>query len=1408
MILSVSNKIVLVLTCFCCIGYGVDNAVGDYLKVFDDGCSFEFSDKIDHEMYSWPRTLLSYPVKFETPIKANSLVLINKGTGREVLFQLSDVKLDNKKLVFAKVNFFSDLPQGGSRSFELRKGISRLKAAGKIKISDNRSNIEVDAGSLSLRVPKSQVVRKGKKVPGPVFGVKRDKGWIGTSEIISPKLEIERLDVETVEQGDLFASFRFKYTFKQGQSYTAYIKVIYDYDFIEFSEEMTGLTKQDNVVLEMKWTGYHPNRRFTVNVYYGFDTDQWHPIDKPIITNDMYEDPKWDPGFNEDPAKEMVITLLNYSGNGVREASPIVSFWDDRPGGQELGVFVLDHVRWQDHQYMVWQPSNLLKVRFRYADDILYWTWPLINGTRSTGINLVPAEDTQKRVVDFCEKVVRTEKKGLTSHAVFKAEEMRMRYNQILLQQYGRLSLNRVKDWVLEYPAEARQAKKVFKEGPAKSADDFEDRLFRSSFVFYPVGLNIVPGVNAIQHMFVYNWAADGYNTFHDQMTKKQRERCTALMLLGAYVTAGEELSPMITCVGGCPNMASEGVCVPIIMSFLFPEHPMAQEWRDKYEKHMELTGEYFTRPDVPAYESKGGRWTESLSAYNWTFMRAVGFACDTGIMADGKNRMPNPWTAMKGRWLVDMLSAPIYNPNPYWRRSFGTGIKRPTPLASDWKPGMELSGDYGFQRQYPAHGAHGSGTSTPMYIDAWALGHQLHRYEPLTAEHIFWASGGVAGEEVGKGGLRSNSDWDTWRRGHYHKNSGTNPHLKSCKYTGHGIVLRAGVDTPEELSIHLGQIDRGPNYRWGLCGEGAAGSIYFFANGKPYTGHEHQSVGDRATQATDGVTTFGVMKGKSYKSIGMNVLEKPLYDFGIAQFAEVVSRKGPSAYSWPKYLGRSIMLVGTDYFIIYDHCPGHLFRNLSRFSWFTAKDLEFPNLFFLKPMSNRHDSWTELTTSMSKGFHRDFYSGRFSVNGVSSGMVLVTHKDDVNMPGVSAEELPFLENDKLRDYSYNEIGRKLPNGVFDVETPSSKDRFFRDDQEIDYAGDGYTFKGTAGVVRHYNDGSVGLALFKGTKIGSDGVVLEVADAEIGISAKYNDANGIKGNYKAAESTQLNIRLSKVSVERGGLRFYVDGKQLKCSLKADALNITLPKGDHQWELCLQKPEPIKPIIMRTENFSAGAKLFYKAVESAEFYVIELSYDNGAKWERIAKAASTTYKLKNLTNGVKVHVRVLAGNSNQLSKPSNECPIYVTDQSPLPPDGLSLKVSKYKVKVQWGQVLGVSGYRLYRRKAGDKEFKQIYAGRRNFFIDDNVPGIVPPCKIPGIEENALLDMDNITVYEYAVACANGNGVGNKSNSESTDPRGWLVWQPDTKEPGYKRTSAYWLPPYVDEKESPPEYYPGN
>ena len=73
-------------------------------------------------------------------------------------------------------------------------------------------------------------------------------------------------------------------------------------------------------------------------------------------------------------------------------------------------------------------------------------------------------------------------------------------------------------------------------------------------------------------------------------------------------------------------------------------------------------------------------------------------------------------------------------------------------------------------------------------------------------------------------------------------------------------------------------------------------------------------------------------MKNGTFCNIGMNELVAPLYDLEIAQMAEVRSAEGKDSFAWPEYVSRSILLVGTDYFLIYDQ-TGTNWRAFNRFS-------------------------------------------------------------------------------------------------------------------------------------------------------------------------------------------------------------------------------------------------------------------------------------------------------------------------------------------------------------------------------------------------------------------------------------------------------------------------------------------
>lgn len=131
-------------------------------------------------------------------------------------------------------------------------------------------------------------------------------------------------------------------------------------------------------------------------------------------------------------------------------------------------------------------------------------------------------------------------------------------------------------------------------------------------------------------------------------------------MLISAYINTLEAMNTIRTSLAGTANMAADGWAVPGQMSFLYPEHPMAKEWADFFEKTLEIYGIFYTRPEVKAFESKGGRWVESLGIYNWAFLRPTSATNIALKEFDGKNRFAGKYMAQRGHWMLDMMTAPI----------------------------------------------------------------------------------------------------------------------------------------------------------------------------------------------------------------------------------------------------------------------------------------------------------------------------------------------------------------------------------------------------------------------------------------------------------------------------------------------------------------------------------------------------------------------------------------------------------------------------------------------------------------------------------------------------------------------------------------------------------------------------
>lgn len=1302
----------------------------------------ELVDRIKFPVYSWTPTLLSYPVKFAGAFKPEKLVLLD-GEGKQVPVQWSEVGKDR-----ATLNFISDLPSGGVKTFTLQNGVPEKFAT---------------PAMLSAAFPKTEkFAAPVHEAPGPFSMLKKPDGkrGFGVSTLRSPKLGIASVESKVTDDGPLFKRVSVEYAFENGGKYTVVMRFVKDYDFFDFDEDITGIGKDAQVKMIVKWQDFPLDYRFGTESHFIFDDlkGPWPGIDEQIVLGGISEEPHWCSTTFEDVSKEMYMYLSPYCGNSVRELFPCMSFW--QKDGDEIGIFVRDYEKWRDPEYGIWQPTHDLMVRFAYKDKVLDWIFPVSEGGRSCGINYQPAAKGEafanERWTSYPKHIPRIAASGRFIY------NDRIRYNQFLSQLYGPQSLDRVKDWVLTYSGTMPKVK-LPPLNKYKSADDFEKSVLSSSFMFYPLGQNSWPGVNSIDHRFVYGSLLEGYLQFMPRLSEEKQERINAVLLYAAYLLTGEAMHPVLNSLAGCPNMAADGWTVPALISYLFPDHPRSKEWRDHFQKYWAVSTVFFTRPDVKTYDSAGGRWTESLGIYNIAHLNPTMPAQAVGYVTDGINRIANHATALRAHWMTQAVSSPVLNPNPAWRTDWRKG--QPTP--------PDLTGVKPL-RQNPSIGAHGMGSTQPVPAAMRYVGYFLRNYDPMASEYLLNADATNWRERT-----RSTDVEGTFLAEKIGDNKGTDPELESGKFTGYGINFRYGVGTDKEVFLYLSQVDDGPNYRWGNSSIGSTGALYYTAANKVWTGHEIESTGDHYSNDADGHTNFGVMKNQAYRSVGHNVLEAPFFDLGVAQLGTLKPRKGEDAYASPEYVSRSLMLVGGDYFLLQDVALSNV-RGM-RFSWFIPRDGEYPDFFFLSPSQARPDHWQEVTTRVSKGFYRDHQGG-------GCHQVIVSHrKGELKLPEYTRIKIPFLSVpiDNLRPRK-----RQYQNQVFKVETPESSDVILRYSKKFDYEEKNLAFKGDAGVVRRGKDGSLELACFGEGKLSADGVGMEV-DSENAAASVVLRNGAVSGRIVVCGDKPAKIKFN-FGEAKG--KFYLDG--------VEHASDEFAPGKYFYEYTASLPTPSRPAIVRTENVSGGAKVFFNASNAADKYTLEVSSDNGATWKAAASGKASPLTVSGLENGKKAHLRVVGANAEKSSRPSKPYPLYVTSGTPEHPDGLLLELADGAATATWGECLGVTNYSLYRRVKGSDKWEKIYSGMERTFTD-RAPELVKPCRLPGSVYNKAPYSGK--VYEYCVAAANANGEGEKSEAVNSDPTSWLNWQPPVPLK-FRRRSEFTRPPYSKPGEEPPLFYP--
>jgi hypothetical protein len=1322
---------------------------------------FILSDPLEHPFYWWPRTLLSYPIEFHQPVELDRLMLSRTDTGERISIQFSEVVQGHDGLKSATLNFFSDLPSGAHREFVLSVADSPSPSKPQVSEVHEGNTIVLDSGVVRVRIPASQVVRGD--APGPIMQLSRGGKWIGSSVLEFDGDKVTRISTTRAEQGPLFIAYEVHYESEGGSHYIARVQCNGGLDFVRLQENMEGMRPEVRGTFTSNWTGFAvthrqaPNHPFPLpDKVLTYEDYAWEKIDEPWTKPDVRfgsSRPIYPEAF---PAGQLPIILGIYEpAPGNTTIGTWANYWD-RHSGDALGIFIDDVTDWQDHEFAYEVESSTLQVRSYYQDGKFFWKWPLTAGRRSTCIAFYD-HIKDKEAMQALERASQPiNQDGLTyqvplsftSHALF------------LENRYGTLNLNQVKDWVLDYPDGARRPAVIFSGGQIKTAAELERSIMTSPFVCTlpatgtrqmdghgPIPGRSIVNFSPVPSRQIQGWWIDGFNRLSTSMSERQRARLTAMYLFTAYVLAGDDFMPQVPMLSGHPNYFADVKSAAPAMSFLFPDHPMASAWADMWQKCVALNTRYNTRPSVKAWNADGGRWTEDIGTYVWAFLRP---SLRTEFLLrkyDGVERFATPQLAEMADWLVNALSAPFNGENKEGFQSL---------LAADhgreW--GVVGPGE-GPRRVYPPIGAHSEQRIPPRSL--WYLGTCLQRYAPLAAEHAMWASRPTDQDAESQPGNEPPWDDIIYRVA---ENRGTNPHLRSRKHTGYGVVLRAAVGTPEELSIHLQQIDQGPNYRWGWAAEGGCGLIYFFAAGKAYSFNGSEDVGDRRDQDTDFCTNFGVFKDGVFRSIGENVLSRPFYNLGAGQFAEILPREAPSQDSTPEYVSRSILLVGHDYFVVYDAVVNQSI--VHRLSWFVRRGSELPSiqLVYGASANDRETQRTDHQTDATTGVWFD---------GVGDSMAVVSHRKDVQVQATG-------------------FGCR-------VQVAGATDLIFRSPAPVRFSDGTTVFEGTAGLIRTAS-GKTEFALFHGTLIGVSGITFSVEDTDLGVGGSIVAGQAPSGEYHAPRPSSVRIAMASLSDKT---TFYVDGEARTARRESGTLVIDLLAGSHHWELTDTLPVPIAPHVVRTENNAGGARVVIAPVASATQYRLELSQDNGATWSKISMQNQPQIELSGISDGQKVHVRAVALNSMHESPPGPEYPVYVTNQAPIYPDGLHVDLTGGAATVTWGEVLGTSEYRLYVRSKGEKEFRPLYRGRDRVFVDKRTD--IEACNpIPGKSIRAM----HGEIFEYAIAAANGNGESAMSRIADTDPASWRNWDPRPGE-RFRRVYNYapGSPPSATEF---PRYYP--
>lgn len=936
---------------------------------------------------------------------------------------------------------------------------------------------------------------------------------------------------------------------------------------------------------------------------------------------------------------------------------PRVSIWDQR------------YVAYIDKEKECW--TGLLLHDLEYYDDGKYAIW---GSNYALAFILKP----EKWIAPITEG-----KRAFMN--VFCVDKTPETLGTLYLRYYSLMHLDKVKDWVLDWEDNKNEYPKYFRVDNNKLADywhfqrkgtptpsDMIDIIDKYSNTFYK--LEQIEPVHCRE--FIYEWVPV-FDMTASRLNDEEFKRVRAAMAFICYVLSSEDYCPIDNMLAGHPNFLTDIMGALGAIAAIFGEkHPLYKKWLARYEVALARNMKYHIRPAVDKWNAMGGRWTENVGCYMFAALHAMVFVCSL-IYHTGKGEVPilYPNFTKLLAFLIDMQSVE----NEQGRRLY-------LPQGAHSCTG-EFGGELG-------HG---------YFLTMIQLADLCRDFAPIESEYI------LHNYRDQNNFIAAINQAPAFESGSYIQktmnNGGTAPNLISKKYTGLGFILRHSANSKDEMFVCLQQIDEGPNYRWGRAAQGGCGEIHYYANGKKYTDHAPEDVGDENRGDVQSCTNFGVLVGHEFKSVGRNDLTEPLMDFDFIQYARI----NAGEYSSPYYNYRSVMMVENKYIVVYDSVRDAC--QYGRFSWTQNQKDEFPCIWNVKPgIESRFVNTGDPIDSVAPYYVPNKTDTRvLAFEGKGDFLTTISHIKDIEKP------------------------QKTEYGC-DIKVANRIDRVFNDNARVVFQDDVIAFDGYVGYCSKV-DKEIRLAIFDGKMIACEGYSITLLN---GNSIRCGMSMSVKEDSLYGKAFFEEIGTVCIKTYLAYKRYvWIDGIKVYSEYNDGMYTFSMPKGNHTWSIGLMpkiKQAKINNVVSNKDGFSC----FFENIE-IDNYEIQVSADGENTWKTVGITPNMFFNLDNLACG-KYHVRVRGLRGVEKGEFSNSYPVYITNQKPHCPTGLRItQLQNRKYEITWGQVLGCSQYHLYLRQK-DK-YVLVYEGEMRRFISS---------------------------YEgsYYVTAVNGNGESEASISRDT------------------------------------------